>query len=182
MAFLLPRQDWRTLQDYANTVDDAFQLQYGLGAGTQRYMSKWALTEVLGLMHRYLQVCAGGTRVCVSVCVCVPLFGCGMSRGAVWRESEGAVDRKAGGAASLALRPVFEARFAFIQQKTLLRLTRFFATARTSTVRFRFEGVRKNGVRLRRRVEATLTRQLSIRICIPTPPILLFLLFWGQDM
>ncbi|CAN0172427.1 unnamed protein product, partial [Ectocarpus sp. 12 AP-2014] len=52
----LQMQDWRTLQAYANTVDDAFQLQYGLGAGTQRYMSKWALTEVLGLMHRYLQI------------------------------------------------------------------------------------------------------------------------------
>ncbi|CAM9878501.1 unnamed protein product [Ectocarpus fasciculatus] len=56
MSLELQMQDWRTLQAYANTVDDAFQLQYGLGAGTQRYMSKWALTEVLGLMHLYLQV------------------------------------------------------------------------------------------------------------------------------
>lgn len=62
--FLLSRinQDWRTLQAYADNVDDAFQLQYGLAPTTQRYMSKWALTEVLGLMHRYLQVC---------VCVCL---------------------------------------------------------------------------------------------------------------
>lgn len=50
-------QDWRTLQAYADNVDDAFQRQYGLAPTTQRYMSKWALTEVLGLMHRYLQVC-----------------------------------------------------------------------------------------------------------------------------
>ncbi|CBJ30997.1 conserved unknown protein [Ectocarpus siliculosus] len=56
MSLELQMQDWRTLQAYASTVDDAFQLQYGLGAGTQRYMSKWALTEVLGLMHRYLQI------------------------------------------------------------------------------------------------------------------------------
>ncbi|CAM9413093.1 unnamed protein product [Scytosiphon promiscuus] len=50
------QQDWRTLQTFANTVDDAFQLQYGLASSTQRYMSKWALTEVLSLMHRYLQI------------------------------------------------------------------------------------------------------------------------------
>ncbi|CAN0040157.1 unnamed protein product, partial [Hapterophycus canaliculatus] len=52
----LQMQDWRSLQAFANTVDDAFQLQYGLASSTQRYMSKWALTEVLGLMHRYLQI------------------------------------------------------------------------------------------------------------------------------
>eukprot|EP00903_Cladosiphon_okamuranus_P014294 g13276.t1 len=52
----LQMQDWRTLQAYADNVDDAFQLQYGLAPTTQRYMSKWALTEVLGLMHRYLQI------------------------------------------------------------------------------------------------------------------------------
>lgn len=49
-------QDWRTWQAYAETVDDAFQLQYDVAAMAQRYMSKWALSEVLGLMHRYLQV------------------------------------------------------------------------------------------------------------------------------
>lgn len=49
------------LQAYAGTVDDAFQLQYGLASTTQRYMAKWALSEVLGLMHRYLQV---GSRGC----------------------------------------------------------------------------------------------------------------------
>lgn len=57
-------KDWRTLQSYADTVDDAFQLQYGLANTTQRYMAKWALSEVLGLMHRFLQVGAsvGGAQ------------------------------------------------------------------------------------------------------------------------
>ncbi|CAM9614987.1 unnamed protein product, partial [Laminaria digitata] len=49
-------QDWRTLQSCADTVDDAFQLQYGLATTTVRYMAKWALSEVLGLMHRFLQI------------------------------------------------------------------------------------------------------------------------------
>lgn len=40
-------------------MDDSFQLQYGLASSTQRYMAKWALSEVLGLMHRYLQVHMG---------------------------------------------------------------------------------------------------------------------------
>lgn len=49
-------QDWRVLQTYADTVDEEFRLEYGLSASTQRYTAKWALSEVLGLMHRYLQV------------------------------------------------------------------------------------------------------------------------------
>lgn len=56
VACFISEQDWRALQAYADAVDDAFQLQYGLASTTQRYMSKWALAEVLGLMHRYLQV------------------------------------------------------------------------------------------------------------------------------
>lgn len=49
-------QDWRILQSYADTVDDAFREQYGLLKSTTRYMTEWTLSEVLALMHRYLQV------------------------------------------------------------------------------------------------------------------------------
>lgn len=55
------------LQAYADTVDEAFQLEYGLSPSTQRYMAKWALSEVLGLMHRYLQV--GATTFALQRCL-----------------------------------------------------------------------------------------------------------------
>lgn len=61
------------LQSYADTVDEAFVQQYDLADTTPRYTAKWALCELLGLMHRYLQVCVcvycGAGQHCTAVCV-----------------------------------------------------------------------------------------------------------------